>query len=339
MGKELGTLVIGPAAVKVAFRMEEAIGVVEDMCRRGAGEIPSQPARTIIRVDADSVILTMPTYSPTLRRYAVKLVTEFKRNPERHGLPVQGGTITLLDGETSQVLAMIDSPSVTEVRTGALGGVAARILSRRESKKVGVVGSGKEARTQLEAVFAVRGVREVKVASQTRAHAAKFAEEMSERLRAPVEEAPTPRDAARDADIVIAATNSVTPVLGSKDIPDGCHINSVGALPERTELGTDLIARSSVFVDTRPGVFREAGDVIQAIKEGKFSEAMVKADLAELLSSKRPGRANSREVTLFKSVGFALIDVYSASYIYDRVLGMRERWEALNVREAALAPQ
>ncbi len=332
-GSAVGTLVVGPRAVKRAFGMKKAIGVMEEMLRKGATEIQSQPARTILKVDQDSFILTMPAYSSNLRRYAVKTVTEFKKNPEKNNLPVQGGSILLIDCDDSRVLAMLDSPTVTEVRTGALTGLATRILSRPESRRVGVVGSGKEARTHLEAVCTVRGIKEAKVASKNPSHAKQFAEEMSQKLDIRVDAVGTPREAAGGADVVIAATSSATPVLSSEDISDGCHINSIGTLPDRRELSSDLISRASVFVDTRAGVMREAGDVIQAVKEGKFSDAMVKGDLAELVLSKRPGRSRPSEVTLFKSVGFALADVYSASYIYDKILQNRHSWGDLGVTE------
>lgn len=326
-------MVVGPRAVKSAFSMKEAIGVVEEMLGKGAAEIQSQPARTILKVDQDSFILTMPAYSSILGRYAVKIVTEFKMNPEKNNLPVQGGSILLIDCDDSRVLALLDSPTVTEVRTGALTGLATRILSRPESRRVGVVGSGKEARTHLEAVYTVRGIKEAKVASKNPSHAKQFAEEMSQKLDIRVDAVGTPGEAAGGADVVIAATSSATPVLSSEDISDGCHINSIGTLPDRRELSSDLISRASVFVDTRAGVMREAGDIIQAVREGKFSEAMVKGDLAELVLSKSPGRSNPNEVTLFKSVGFALADVYSASYVYDKILEKKEDWGDLGVIE------
>jgi alanine dehydrogenase len=332
-GNDIGTLMVGAKAVKSAFGMKEAIGVVEEMFRKGATEIQSQPARSVLKVGQDSFILTMPAYSSNLRRYAVKIVTEFKKNPEKNNLPVQGGSILLIDCDDSRVLAMLDSPTVTEVRTGALTGLATRILSRPESRRGGVVGSGKEARTHLEAVCAVRGIKEAKVASKNPLHAKLFAEEMSKKLDIRVDAVGTPREAAGGADVVIAATSAATPVLDSEDISDGCHINSIGTLPDRMELGSDLISRASVFVDTRAGVMKEAGDVMQAVKEGKFSDAMIKADLAELVLSKRPGRSSPSEVTLFKSVGFALADVYSASYIYGRILQKEHDWRDIGVVE------
>ncbi|HEV2138197.1 MAG TPA: ornithine cyclodeaminase family protein [Nitrososphaerales archaeon] len=332
-GNGIGTLIVGAKAVKSAFGMKAAIGVVEEMLRRGATEIQSQPARSVLKVGQDSFILTMPAYSSNLGRCAVKIVTEFKKNPEKNNLPVQGGSILLIDCDNSRVLAMLDSPTVTEVRTGALTGLATRILSRPESCKVGVVGSGKEARTHLEAVCAVRRIKEARVASKNLSHAKQFAEEMSQKLEIGVDAVGTPREAARGADVVIAATSAATPVLSSVDISDGCHLNSIGTLPNRRELSSDLISRASVFVDTRAGVLKEAGDVMQAVKEGKFSDAMIKADLAELVLSKRPGRSSSSEVTLFKSVGFALADVYSASYIYDKILQNKQRWGDLGVVE------
>jgi len=323
---------MGPEAVNGILDMTEAIGLIEDMFRKGSNELDLQPSRTITRPSSDSVILTMPTYSPSLRRYAVKVVTEFKNNPERYGLPVQGGRILLIDCEDSRTLAIIDSPSVTAIRTGAMGGLAARILSKSESYRVGVIGSGSQAKAHLEAVCAVREVGEVKVASRNAAHAKSFAHEMSKRIGVPIEEVGTPREAVSGSDIAIAATSSATPVLESADVPDGCHVNSVGALPDKREISSDLIARASVFVDTRKGVLSEAGDVMQAIREGRFSPSSVKADLSELVLSAKPGRTGQDEVTLFKSVGFGLLDVYTASYIYDKATKLRAEGEGFPVK-------
>jgi ornithine cyclodeaminase/alanine dehydrogenase-like protein (mu-crystallin family) len=299
--------------------MRECIEAMEELYRESGGEIDSQPARVITRVDPQSLILTMPSYSARLRRFSVKLVTEFKRNPKEFGIPSQGGITALLDGSNSRVLALVDSAALTAVRTGAVSGLATKLLSRRDSKSVGVIGSGQQARTQLQAVCAVRKVREVRVYSPHPAHARSFAEEMTADLDADVEACRSPSRAARGADIVIAATNSAVPVLKSDDLSPGCHINSIGALPERVELAPEVISNSSVYVDTRDGVLREAGDVINAIRSGLFSEEKIVADLAGVIRNPALGRRRDSEVTLFKSVGFGLQDLYACSHLYDMV--------------------
>lgn len=269
--------------------------------------------RIVSRVDGQSVVLTMPSHSARLHRFSVKVVTEFKRNPKSLGLPAQGGVMLLLDGASARPLAII------EVRTGAVSGLATKLLSRKDSKSVGLVGSGEQARTQLEAVCCVRNIEQVKVYSRHFARAKRFSQEMAHRVGAAVSPRSEPHQAVKDADIIITATNSATPVLEWVDIPQGCHINSIGTLPDRVELAPEVISKSSVYVDTFEGVLKEAGDVIRAIKGGLFSRDRIVADMSTLVRRRGLGRKQDDEVTLFKSVGFGLQDLYAASYLYDKV--------------------
>jgi len=312
---------VGPLGVARALPVEECIGVMEEMFGEGPAEIAAQPARLITQPDSQSAILTMPSFSAKLGRFAVKIVTEFKNNPAKFGLPAQGGITILFDGRSAQVMALFDSAALTAVRTGAVSGLATRLLSRDDSKRVGVIGSGVQAKTQLEAVCTVRPVERARVYSPHFAHARRFSTEMAERLGVDVAPCRERREALAGADVVIAATNSVTPVLEWEDLPAGCHINSVGALASRTELAPEVISSSSVYVDTRDGVLREAGDVIGAIQKGLFSEERIVADLSELVRMPGLGRKQDGEVTLFKSVGFGLQDLYAASHLYDKVAG------------------
>jgi alanine dehydrogenase len=313
-----GTVAIGPEGVSRLLPMQECIGVMELMFR-DAPALKAQPPRVIDRVDKDSAILAMPSYSHKLRRYSVKIVTEFKRNPELFGIPAQGGITLLLSGKSAEVLALIDSASLTAVRTGAVSGLATKILSRKDSSVVGIIGSGEQARTQYEAVCAVRSVEAAKVYSAHPSNARRFATEMTRRTGVRTTQVTEVRGATHNADIIIAATNSAIPVLQWDEVPAGSHINSVGTLPDRVELAPEIISNASVYADTRDGVLREAGDVIKAIKNGLFSPEGIVADLAELCKDGGLGRKSDDQVTLFKSVGFALQDLYVASYMYDKV--------------------
>ncbi len=299
--------------------MKECVAVMERMYREAAEEVRAQPGRLVHQVDKESVILTMPSYSERLRRFAVKIVTEFKKNPKLFGVPAQGGITLLMSGTSAELLALIDSAALTAVRTGAVSGLATRILSRRDSRIVGLIGSGQQVRSQLEAVCTVRSIDEAKVYSLHPAHAKRFSSEMASRLGIRTTPCRDLHQALRGADIVIAATNSASPVMEWDDVPPGCHINSIGALPDRMELAPEIISRSSVYVDTRGGVLREAGDVIQAVKRGLFSPKGIVADLSDLCSQSGLGRKRDEEVTLFKSVGFGLQDLYAGSYLYDKV--------------------
>lgn len=300
--------------------MHDCIDAMHEMYDQGRKELNNQPARILTRVDLQSLILTMPSYSARLRRFAVKLVTEFKRNPKSFGIPAQGGVTALLDGKNSQVLALADSAALTAVRTGAVSGLATKLLSRKNSRKVGILGSGQQARTQLEAVCEVRRIEEVVVYSPHPAHSKLFSKDMGRITGAVVKPCSRPGLATEGADILIAATNSSVPVIGRDQVPPGCHINSIGTLPEREELPPEVISMSSVYVDTVEGVLREAGDVIRAIRRGLFSRERIIADLGGVIRNPGLGRKRNDEVTLFKSVGFGLQDLYSFSRLYDAIV-------------------
>jgi alanine dehydrogenase len=299
--------------------MEECLGAMEDLFLNEGSSIAKQPMRTLLRVDPDSIIFTMPSHSPRLKRFAVKIVTEYKRNPERRSMPVQGGIIVLMDAEDSRVLATLDSSRITAIRTGAVSGLATKYLSRADSEVVAVVGSGQQARTMLEAVSRVRRIKSALVHSRNLDNARRFASEMSVKLGIQVEPFSKKEDALKKADIINVATNSSIPVLNWSEVPVGAHLNSIGTLPERRELDRDAVCNSSIFVDTMEGVLKEAGDVIDAISSRALKKEAIRGDLSQLVKKEIVGRKDDSEVTLFKSVGFALQDVYASSFVYNKV--------------------
>jgi alanine dehydrogenase len=299
--------------------LHECIDQIEILYAEESEAITSQPARILTRVDENSIILTMPGYSKKLRRFAVKIVSEYKKNPELFGRKVQGGIVMLFDSKNSELLASMDSIRLTAIRTGALSGLATKLLSREDSKKVGVIGSGEQARTQLQSVCSVRKIEQVRVYSREFSHAKMFAQEMTKLLGIPVEAVQNRKELDKgNEDILIVATNSSVPVLSWKeDISPGMHINSIGTLPERQELDLETVCNSRLFVDVKEGVLREAGDIMNAIKSGRIDENHILGDLSGLVSKKKEGRLSSNDVTLFKSVGFALLDVYAANKAYE----------------------
>ncbi|MGI0085745.1 MAG: ornithine cyclodeaminase family protein, partial [Nitrososphaerales archaeon] len=292
---------------------------MEDLYRKESMEIASQPMRTLNRLDEDSIILTMPSYSRRLKRFAVKIVSEYRNNPKNFSLPVQGGVIVLIDANNSQALAILESATLTATRTGAVSGLATRLLSREDSNSVAVVGSGQQARAQLEAVCLVRKIYDARVFSRDFSHAERFAAEMSSNLGVTCVPHSERRTALRGADIIILATNSSEPVLEWGEVSRGAHINSIGTLPERRELDLDTVCKSRLYVDAREGVLKEAGDVIHAISSGRITENHILGDLGELLSGKSKGRQDRKDVTLFKSVGFAMQDVYASDRVFETI--------------------
>lgn len=304
--------------IKQSLPMSECINAMEDLYANEEESIEKQPMRTVLRVDQDSVILTMPSLSTKLNRFAVKIVTEYKNNPANFSLPVQGGITVLMDSRNSNVLATFDSPMITAIRTGAVSGLATRYLSRKDSETVAVIGSGQQARSILEAVCCVRQIKNALVYSRTMANAVQFTNEMRRTLGISIEAVEDRSSALKNGDIIIVATNSALPVIDWNEIPKGAHINSIGTLPERRELDLESVCNSALFADTREGVLKEAGDVIHAIKIGEVTERHLLGTLSDLIKKKTIGRSSVDQVTLFKSVGFALQDVYACTRVYDK---------------------
>jgi ornithine cyclodeaminase/alanine dehydrogenase-like protein (mu-crystallin family) len=309
-------------SIDSSVTVSSCINCLESLFKNEAeSDIEDQPKRSYVRPDDDSVIFTMPALSKRLGRFCVKVVSEYKRNPSRFGLPVQGGAILLFDSKDSRLLAVLDSAVITEIRTGAVCAVASKFLSREDSTKVGVIGCGRQARRMLEGACAVRKIQFVTAFSRDFQHASAFADEMASRI--PGVQIKAVRDratACREADILIVATNSSEPAISWKELSKGTHINSIGTLPERRELDEDTIFNSSLYVDNYDGVLTEAGDVMAAISSGRIGRDHIRANLSKLVKNLTIGRRSEDEVTLFKSVGFALLDLYASDFGYEKAI-------------------
>ena len=318
--------VIDADQVEKSLSMAECIDAMQDLYANESSSMALQPKRIVSHFDVNSVALVMPSFSERLGLFAVKLVTEFKSNPEKYSLPTQGGLTILMDSKNSVILAMLDSAAVTALRTGAVSGLATRYLSRENSREIGSIGSGQQARSMLEAVCSVRKkIRRAKVYSRNRENSQRFAKEMEQKLGITVESVTERSQASKGVDILNVATNSSTPVTSWLEIDTGTHVNSVGTLPDRREMDLETIIKSELFVDTKDGVTTEAGDVLHAINSGRLMASDIKGDLFELVSGSKAGRTDSTTVTLFKSVGFALQDVYASERVFAHLFGTSNR--------------
>jgi ornithine cyclodeaminase/alanine dehydrogenase-like protein (mu-crystallin family) len=201
--------------------------------------------------------------------------------------------------------------------------VATRYLARPDADRVGCYGTGWQARSQLEAVCAVRRVREVRVYGRDAARRARFAEEMSGVLGVPVRPAEQPEAAARDASILITITSSRTPVLEGRWIAPGTHVNAAGSNAlQRAELDVEAVRRAAVIVtDSLEQARVECGDLVAPLEQGVVRWEDVH-ELGEIVAGTRPGRQRPDDVTLFESQGVALEDVAVAVRVVARA---RER--------------
>jgi len=267
------------------------------------------------------VLLLMPCYWASRNALSLKTISVFDANPEQ-GLPRIQALVTLFDASTGQPLAIMDGSAVTALRTGAASGAATDLLARTGATRAGILGAGVQARAQLEAVFAVRALREVRVFDVTPEAAAAFARDMSATLGIEVQAVTSAAEAVRGADIVCAASSSRTPVFADADLRAGAHINAIGSYqPTVQEIPTETILRARVVVDHRQSALAETGDLLIPIAEGRYAADRIAAELGEVVLGKKPGRTCDEEITLFKSVGVAAQDLAAAS----RILGEARR--------------
>jgi ornithine cyclodeaminase len=235
-------------------------------------------------------------------------------------LPTHRASIVLLDPETGAIIALMDGRLITEMRTAAVSAVSAKYMARADAGVLAILGSGVQARSHLEALTHQRAFREVRVWSPTPAHVRRFAPESAVPIRACGNAA----EAVRGADVVVLATASATPdipVVEDSWVSPGAHVVSVGACrPNQREMDPALVARARVVVDSRACAFQESGDIVLGVREGRFGQSHVVAELGEVVLGGVPGRTAESEVTVFKSLGLAAEDLAAASLAYRRAL-------------------
>jgi len=262
-----------------------------------AGKV-TQPVRQVIAINPPGGFYgMMPGLTP--EGLGQKIVTFYPPNAEKN-LPTHMATILLNDPQTGAPLAVMDGRLITEMRTAAVSAAATKLLAPKDAKVLAILGSGVQARSHIEALRLVRQFEKIRVWSPNKSHAEQFAREMGA-------QAMSAEDAIRDADVIVTATSSKTPVLHGTWLKSGCHVNAVGACrPDWRELDDDAM-RNVVFVDSREAAMKESGDVI-------LSRVKIYAELGEAFAGKVPPRAN--ETTIFKSLGMAVEDVAAALLVY-----------------------
>jgi alanine dehydrogenase len=263
-------------------------------------------------------LLLMPAWSP--RHVGIKLVTVFSDNV-KHALPSVFGQYVLLDGSTGQPQALLDGTMLTKRRTACASGLAARYLAPHNASRLLMIGTGALAPHLVRVHAKVRPIREVAIWGRRQSQA----EELARRLAASLPDAvgrpikvravADRRAAVAEADIVSCATLSKEPLVEGDWLHAGQHIDLVGAYtPEMRESDDKAVWRARVYIDTRQGALKEAGDIVQPLKNGTIDEDDVIADLFELARGQQTGRlsGDATSITLFKSVGTALEDLAAA---------------------------
>ena len=301
---------LSEADVREILTMELALKAVEDSFLMLADGSALQHSRARLHPESNSYLHYMAAADSREHYMGLKIYTS---SPQ--GLKF---IVPLFDTESGDLLAMIEANYLGQVRTGAASGVATRLMARPDAKSVGIIGTGLQAHTQLQAIALVRKIERIRAFGRNEERRTNFAREISERLKIPVEAVNSAEAAVRDADIVVTSTNSTKPVVEGRWLSPGTHINAIGAnFPQKRELDSDSVARAAIIaVDSREQSKLEAGDLIQAFA-GDEQKWMQVRELSEIAAGRTPGRANTSEITLFKSNGIAIEDIVTAGRIYE----------------------
>jgi ornithine cyclodeaminase/alanine dehydrogenase len=306
------TLILGPRDVAAATNMPAMIDVIEEGLREQAAGAVEMPPRMNLPTNR-GFFRVMPAVMKQSGVMGVKIFNGSVEDGVRY-------VIAIYDESSGALLCLLDAAYLTGARTGATTGIATRYQAREDATTVGVIGSGLEARTNLAAVCAVRGIRSGRVFSPNPERRKKFAQEVSNTHQIDLRPADSAEAAVAAADIVIVATNTT----GAPDpiayrgawMEPSQHVNSIGSTGGHLrEIDTETFSRADrIAVDSQVQVEGESGDVLDAIEAGTWDASKV-TELTEMVSG-APGRGGREEITLFKSVGTAVQDVMSGYAVY-----------------------
>jgi ornithine cyclodeaminase len=310
----MSVLVLSERDVRRLLDMESCIeAMTEVLTSLARGEL-YQPLRSIARPPgADNLLGLMPSYrgggTPS---FALKEIVVVPSNPSR-GLDTHMGGVLLHDGETGELLAILNASPVTEIRTAAVSGVATRALARLDARRVAILGAGAQARGHVHAMRAVLDDPEIRIWSRR----LEAAEELAGEVGATV--APSVDAALFGVEVVCTTTAASEPIVEKRWLARGAHVNAVGScFPTTRELDTETVAHSSFFTDRRESCLNEAGDYILAAAEGAVGPDHIKAELGEVLAGLHPGREHEDELTVFESLGIAVEDLAAAELVVRR---------------------
>jgi alanine dehydrogenase len=324
------TLLLREADVRALLTMPMALEAVEESLRQqGNGELSLHPRRRL-KLPDNVLLHYMAAGDPVHGFIGMKLYTS------AHG--TVRFVVPLFRSTTGEMAALIEADALGQIRTGAATGVATKYLANADARTAGIIGTGYQARTQLEAVAAVRRLERVRAFGRDSERRAQFCREMSARIGVEVEPADSGETAVRGADIVVTATSAMKIVLEGAWLSTGVHVNAIGAnWAQKRELDDAAVARVDVIaVDSIEQAKMEAGDLILAFANDASRWNAVR-ELGGIVAGKIPGRTGANQITLFKSNGIATWDLAVAVRVYELAVARRmgqfvPLWEASAAR-------
>ncbi|PNZ69805.1 ornithine cyclodeaminase family protein [Staphylococcus croceilyticus] len=313
-------LVLNEQDQQQLLNMEEVIEEVAQSLQAFSEGKTETPLRYVLPFNNENRYLVMPALSDELKIVGIKTVTFAPDNPKK-GRKTITGSVLLSDYETGETLAVLDGSYLTKIRTGAISGVATKYLAREDAKILCVIGAGDQAEGLIAAVMAVRNIETVHFSSRTKENAERLAQNVEKEYNVSTKVFDEADDAMEEADIVVTATNSTKPVY-SHSLHPGVHLNAVGSFkPEMQELPSEsMLVANKIVVESVEAAMEETGDLKVPQEEGIITQESLYGELGDIVAGKIPGREDDKEVTLFKSVGLAIVDIVVANYFYKKAV-------------------
>ena len=297
-------------------RLREA--VAGGMVDLSAGRVSMPPRIAAVVPERDALLAAMPAYLPSSGALATKLVSLFPRNTDR---PTHQAVIVVFDADNGSPLALMDGEAITAARTAAGSALATDLLARQDLDRLGVIGTGVHAHAHLRAVSRVRTFGSICVVGRDLEKATALAKEFGGENFREVGAYVDISQALREADVVCACTHSAEPVVRREWLKPGVHVNSVGYNTAGREVDGATFRDALVVVESRAATLAAppagSNDIAMAIAEGLMTAEHVHAEIGELVSGARPGRADPTQITLYKSVGVAVQDAAAAAMVLE----------------------
>jgi alanine dehydrogenase len=307
--------------VRTLLTIDECIAAVERAFRlRGEGKTLA-PAVLSLHVANGGFHVKAGVLSLSRNYFAAKVNANFPGNMTRLGLPTIQGIIILCDADNGVPLAVVDSREITALRTAAATAVAAKYLARPDSTTVAVCGCGTQGQMQLAAVNRMFPLRAVFAYDKNPQQSLDFADELRDKLNAPITATDDLRDCVRRCDICITCTTSGEAFVGEDHVRPGLFIAAVGADdPRKQEINSTVMAHSKIVCDV-VAQCAVMGDLHHALQAGVVKMEDVHAELGEIVAGRKPGRESAAEVIVFDSTGMALQDVAATALVYEKAIG------------------
>ncbi len=312
------SLVLTGSQVMQVLDMDLALAAVEEAFRAyGEGRVNMPPKAYLTLAQGDFRAMYGEIFLPRDHICGLKWVNVHPGNPAR-GLLTVMAKILLNDPDTGVEFADLDGTHITDYRTGAAGGVAARHLARSDATRLGLIGAGAQARTQVAAIIKVRPIREIVVFDRHREHSEAFAAEVAAAYGVKGRAATEAAEAVTGQDIVVTTTPSRSPVVAREWVSPGTHINAIGAdAAGKQELDPAILSAGKVVVDDWVQA-SHSGEINVALARKELTPEQIYGSLGEIVAGKKPGRVTPEEITVFDSTGLIIQDLALGLAVYQR---------------------